>query len=284
MLRCTTLPGFFTFNKQLSNWAAGRYAITLNWGQKASPPKLYTRANMTTKIMHEETTGPMYNIWARFYDRTFGACVIERQRRAVEQLHLKPGDQILDLGVGTGMTIKYFPQDVDIIGMDLSEGMLEKAKRKCEKNDWQHVKLVQGDAMRPPFKDAGFDHALICHTISVVSDPARLLRWVAKLVKPGGQIVLLNHFRSTNRVMGWFERVTNPFWIKVGWRSDVALEEVLQNANLRMTYQFKPSVLDLWQIVVLEHDVPATAAKPASQPAAAEPAMPAGVQPQLAGV
>jgi len=204
--------------------------------------------------MREETTGPLYNMWSRFYDQTFGAFVIERQRRAVEQIPTRPGDKILDLGVGTGMTIKYFPRNVRIFGVDLSEGMLAKAQRKCRANDYNHVSLVQGNAMRPPFAENSFDHALICHTISVVSDPSCLLRWVSKLVKPGGHIVMLNHFRSTQPVMGWLERVTNPFWVKVGWRSDVALEDALRNANLHVSYQFKVGIVDLWQIVVMHQD------------------------------
>src|SRR5262249_17251200 len=107
------------------------------------------------------------------------------------------------------------------------------------------------DAMLPPFADGSFDHILICHTITVVSDPACLMRWAARLLKPGGTIVLLNHFQSTNPVVAWFERVLNPVFVKIGWRSGVAPEDVLRSTTLQVEYRFKMRMLDLWQIVVL---------------------------------
>jgi hypothetical protein len=70
-------------------------------------------------------------------------------------------------------------------------------------------------------------------------------------VKPGGQIVVLNHFQSTQPVVAWFERVLNPVFVKVGWRSDLSLEEVLRNSELQVEYRFKMHLMDLWQIVVL---------------------------------
>ncbi|MFG0248131.1 MAG: class I SAM-dependent methyltransferase [Phycisphaeraceae bacterium JB051] len=201
--------------------------------------------------MRERSTKPMYDIWSWFYNWTFGALVRSRQRRAVQQLPFKPGDRILDLGVGTGLTLKHYPTDVTVIGMDLSQGMIAKAKTVCEQRGYDHIKLVRGDGMYPPFAEHSFDHIIMCHTVTVVSDPARLLNWAAKIVKPGGRIVLANHFRSTNPVMGWLEKFTNPFWVKIGWRSDVALEDVLKGVDLHFEYHFKHRFMDLWQIVCL---------------------------------
>lgn len=211
--------------------------------------------------MREETTGPLYNLWAKFYDHTFGSIVTRRRFRAFEQLQLKPGDRVLDLGVGTGLVLPHFPRDVTVVGMDLSEGMLAKATRRCQTHDLKHCHLVQGDAMFPPFAEQSFDHVLICHTISVVSNPARLLEWAGRLVKPGGTIILLNHFQSTQPLVGWLEHILNPIFLKIGWRSDLPLEDVLRPNNLHVQYHFKMRVWDLWQIVVL---TPARAGKPAT--------------------
>jgi len=201
--------------------------------------------------MEEASTGRMYDVWAWFYDRTFGRLVTNRQRRAVLQLPLKPGEVVLDLGVGTGLTLGYYPKDVTIIGMDLSGGMLAKAATKKADLGLDDCLLIKADAMFPPFADQSFDHILISHTISVVSDPSRLVRWACRLVKPGGRIVLLNHFQSSQPVIAWFERVLNPIFVKIGWRSDLALEDVLRQSDLDVEYRFKTTAFDLWQIVVL---------------------------------
>ena len=148
------------------------------------------------KSMSEPITKKTYDIWAYFYDHSFGALVKERQVRAVEQLHLKPGDKVLDIGVGTGMTLPHYPKNVQIYGLDLSEGMLAKAHVRRVERNLDHVHLVRADAMLPPFAEASFDHVMITHTISVVSDPGKLIRWAQRLVKPGGSIVMLKIGRT----------------------------------------------------------------------------------------
>ncbi|MBI1337371.1 MAG: methyltransferase domain-containing protein [Phycisphaera sp.] len=203
--------------------------------------------------MTEAVTKPMYDIWSLFYDWTFGACVTRRQARAIEQLNmrLKPGDRVLDMGVGTGLMLRLYPKDITLVGMDLSEGMLNKADTRRRDAGYTHVELVRGDATKPPFAPRSFDHVVMCHTISVVSDPVRVLRWAAELVKDDGSVMLLNHFRSTNPVMGFLESATNPFFSRVGWKSDLELEPLIRQSPLHVEYIFKLSPLDLWKVVTL---------------------------------
>ncbi len=213
--------------------------------------------------MTESTTRKTYDIWSRIYDDTFGRLVARRQRLALEQFHLQPGDRVLDLGVGTGLTLQHYPKDIHIVGMDLSRGMLTKAADKLDQNGLTHCQLICGDAMLPPMREASFDHVMISHTISVVSQPAKLLQWARSLVKPGGRIVLLNHFNDNRSLIGKIERWLNPLCVKIGWRSDLTLEEAMGDVDLDVAYTFKMRRMDVWQIVVLhrpasdEHHDPA---------------------------
>ncbi len=217
--------------------------------------------------MTESGNSRVYDLWARVYDRTFGRLVHRRQIIALKQLRLSPGDRVLDIGVGTGLSLLEYPADVRVVGLDLSEGMLLKAADKTRREGLDHCTLVRADAMLPPFADASFDHIIISHTISVVSDPARLLAWATRLVKPEGRIVVLNHFRSGNPFIAWWEDRVNPICTRIGWRSDLCLEECLDGVAVDVSYRFKLNTIDFWQIVVLRHaDAPRHAAPPAAQP------------------
>ena len=222
------------------------YTAMLDTPTPADAPAYRTNASMA-----EPSTSKLYDLWAKFYDHSFGALVHKRQHRALKQIRHAPGDRVLDLGVGTGMTLEHYPRDLRVVGMDLSPGMLAKAYEKKQKLGLDHVELVLGNALQTPFADHSFDHVVISHTISVVSEPNKLLHEARRLVKPDGRIIVLNHFRSNQPVVGWVERVFNPVFVKIGWRSDLALEECLDGVGLRVLYHFKMSAVDVWQIVVL---------------------------------
>ena len=202
--------------------------------------------------MDEHTTSRIYDRFSVVYDKTFGRLVQRRQRIAIEQLGLEAGDRVLDLGVGTGLTIPMYPEDVTIVGLDLSWGMLEEARRRAleaGRKAW----VVQADALRPPLRPESFDHVLITHVISVVSDPAELLRRSAELTRRGGRIVLLNHFRAEHGPVASLEKAINPLCMKVGWRSDLSLAESLENVPLKVEKQIQLRRWDLWKIIVLRH-------------------------------
>ena len=95
---------------------------------------------------------------------------------------------------------------------------------------------------------------MVNFSFTFVSDPKKLLHWSKELIKPGGRIVVINHFQSTLSIIAWVEQILSPLFVKIGWRSDLALEEVLSSCNLRVDYRFKIGVIDFWQIMVLTND------------------------------
>ena len=95
-------------------------------------------------------------------------------------MNIANGELVLDLGIGTGQSLQFYPGCGKVIGVDLSNGMLREARRKIEEKSLSHATVFQADAMNLPFADDTFDHIFISHVISVVSDPIRLVREAAR--------------------------------------------------------------------------------------------------------
>lgn len=207
----------------------------------------------------EESNSRQYDAWAGIYDNTFGRLVRKRQRRAVAELDAKAGERVLDLGVGTGLTLPHYAKGVRVVGIDLSDGMLREADERVKKLGLDHIDLIRADAMHTPFADQSFDHILITHVISVVSNPERLLDEAARLLKPDGRIVVLNHFRSDKKLIAAIETMVNPLCMRIGWRSDLGTECMREHQGLRIDRQLQLTKIDLWKIFVLSKSPAASA-------------------------
>src|SRR5512138_1270084 len=126
--------------------------------------------------MQEASTKKIYDIHSVFYDATFGRLVRRRIERAIHHMNIGPGDRVLDLGIGTGVSLNYYPRHVRLVGIDLSSGMLREARKKIRERGLESTAVFQADALHLPFGDNSFDHVFISHVISVVSDPYRLVQ------------------------------------------------------------------------------------------------------------
>jgi len=220
--------------------------------------------------MQESSTRKIYDIHSIFYDATFGRLVRRRIARAISHMNMAPDDRVLDLGIGTGVSLNYYPKDRGrLVGIDLSSGMLREARKKIREQGRENASVFQADAMRLPFGDNTFDHVFISHVISVVSDPYRLVMEAQRVAKEGARIVIVNHFQSTNRFLAMLEKWLCPLCTKLGWRSDLALQDLVRRTGAEIDYRYKLESIDLWETVVMTNNKSAVAAVPIGQMIAA---------------
>jgi len=191
----------------------------------------------------------IYAYYSRVYDFIFKRWFFPRQQSAIQALHIGPGQRVLDLGVGTGFSLPLYPQHAQVVGVDLSSKMLREARKKVLREKLSHVDLMEMDASHLAFPDNTFDCVVVAFVISVVPDPLQVLAEIKRVSKPEGHIVIINHFQSQNKVMAQFEKWVSPLCTKIGWRSDLALDYLVQHADLQIDRKYSLNKIDLWKVV-----------------------------------
>ncbi len=202
-------------------------------------------------MMQEASTKLIYDFHSKFYDVTFGRLVRRRIATAIGHMNIGESDVVLDLGIGTGASLEYYPRRGKIIGIDLSAGMLVQAQKRINQRQLNNVTLYQANALELPFEDNSFDHVFISHVITVVSDPYKLIQEAQRVAKPQARIVIVNHFQSTNRFVALLEKWLCPLCTKLGWRSDLALNDLIARTGVEVDYRYKLESIDLWETVVI---------------------------------
>jgi phosphatidylethanolamine/phosphatidyl-N-methylethanolamine N-methyltransferase len=183
-------------------------------------------------MMQIETVKAAYRRYAGVYDAVFGPVLQPGRKAVVEALKLRSGDRVLEVGVGTGLSLPLYPRDVRITGIDVSREMLEKARLRVARRHLANVDgLLEMDAERMSFADASFDKVVAMYVVSVVERPARLLEELHRVCKPNGEIFLVNHIRSDNRFVAAVEKSLARFSNKLGFRPDFELRDMLSHAD-----------------------------------------------------
>ncbi len=184
--------------------------------------------------MDENAVRDAYRRWAPVYDYTFGFVSTAGRRHAVELINASTG-KVLEVGVGTGLSLPEYKSHLDITGIDLAPEMLEKARERVAAEGLKNVSgLREMDASDLQFPDASFDSVVAMYVITVVPDPEKVMRELARVVKPGGQVMLVNHFSQDDGVRGWVERRMAPFADLVGWHSVFDVSRVMVCEDLKL--------------------------------------------------
>ena len=204
--------------------------------------------------MDIEAVGVSYARWAPVYDRTFGAVTNVGRRRAVAHINAR-GGSVLEVGVGTGLSLAHYDAGVAVTGIDFSAEMLAKARDKVSSQGLKNVvALRQMDARFLDFPDASFDTVAAMHVLSVVPEPERVMSEIARALKPGGRVVITNHFKRETGPLATVERIAAPLSNVLGWHSDFELNRVLGEPSLSVELKAKLPPMGLMTFLVLTKD------------------------------
>jgi phosphatidylethanolamine/phosphatidyl-N-methylethanolamine N-methyltransferase len=185
-------------------------------------------------VMDAASVRHAYRRWAPIYDFTFGLIAETGRKHAVQIINRRKG-RVLEVGVGTGLSLPCYGSHLRITGIDLSPEMLAKAREKVERKGLDHViGLHEMDAGALAFPDESFDTVVAMYVMTVVPDPERVMRELERVCAPGGEVILVNHFSQEEGLRGWFERRLAPFGDLLGWRPVFGLDQVLVCEDLRL--------------------------------------------------
>jgi phosphatidylethanolamine/phosphatidyl-N-methylethanolamine N-methyltransferase len=184
-----------------------------------------------------EAVREAYRRWAGIYDSVFGGVSAAGRRRAVGVVNrlAAPGGllRVLEVGVGTGLALPHYRRDIEVVGIDLSREMLERARARVARERLAHVRgLLEMDAERMAFRDGTFDVAVAMFTASVVPDAKRLFAEMARVVRRDGTLLFVNHFAVESGLRWWLERSMAPLARMLGWHPDFKLTDLLDPAQV----------------------------------------------------
>lgn len=191
----------------------------------------------------------IYSELSHLYDRLFTNVFADRIHHVIHSLALPEGSSVLEVGIGTGLSVEAYPHDCNVIGVDLATEMLEKAKEKIKGQGLGHIRVQQMDALALEFPDSSFDYTTAFHVISVVPDARRFLAEMVRVTKPGGHIVIINHFRSENQLLSAMDTLIEPITRRLGWHT-LDFHETVAGFPLVIEKNYKESQFSLFTILV----------------------------------
>ena len=190
-----------------------------------------------------------YEFWAPAYDFIFDWIFAPGREAAIKHLELTREHSVLEVGIGTGLNLPLYPATCRLTGIDLSQEMLDKAVERVQTLAMPNVTLKVMDATSLDFGDDEFDRAIATYTISAVPDPVAVLREMRRVVKPGGVLVILNHFRSERRATGLFEDFVAPLCTRLGWKSNLPMKPLLERVGLTPELITTVNMFNGWRLV-----------------------------------
>lgn len=192
----------------------------------------------------------LYAEFAPLYDKVFGKIFYSRLERVIEDLQIPRGAKVLEVGAGTGTSFPAYPAHCQVTGVDLAPDMLTRARQKIAENGWNHIRVLEMNALALDFPENSFDYVMAFHVVTVVPDPVAMINEAKRVCKPGGKIVIVNHFTSDVPLLGLVTRSLDPVTRWLGWRTDLKLKPFIASTNLSVERIYKITKGSLYTVLV----------------------------------
>jgi len=191
----------------------------------------------------------VYSEYAGIYDRVFGKVFQASRESVVRGLDIAPRERVLEVGVGTGLCLPLYPAHCEITAIDFSQGMLDIAAQRVATLGLANVKLQHMDAANMAFADDSFDIVVAAYVVTAVPDYRQVMREMVRVSRPGGRIVLLNHFTQDSKIIAAVEKAIAPLCTRLGFRTDLSVADVLNGWPLLAQRHERLMPLRMWRLI-----------------------------------
>lgn len=189
----------------------------------------------------------IYKFWSKRYDKYVDPRWKFDRQKAIDSLQIKTGEQILEIGVGTGLNLPYYPAGCMVTGIDISEEMLKMA---AQKKVPANVKLIPADAKKLSFPDYSFDKALMTYMLRVSPQPQQVLQEVSRVVKKGGLLCIVDRFKGKS-IFSWLQ---NPFFFLIGGGWSYDIRQLITKTSWKKIHDEPFGIKRNTRLIVLKND------------------------------
>jgi phosphatidylethanolamine/phosphatidyl-N-methylethanolamine N-methyltransferase len=194
----------------------------------------------------------LYTFYSPFYEYIFGKILGPGRRQAFNYVPRSPHQKVLEIGVGPGNTLDFYPPKTRFTGIDISRAMIDQARKKAvHLNSGSRFNFHVMDASHLDFPDNYFDLVMAAYVITTVQDPHKVCREIHRVVKPGGQIIAVNHTRSQNgSLWGRVEDVMAPVFVRIGFTTDLDVIRVMKDVGISVQKTIPCNLLNSGRIIM----------------------------------
>jgi phosphatidylethanolamine/phosphatidyl-N-methylethanolamine N-methyltransferase len=196
----------------------------------------------------------IYDSYSSFYDVLFGRVFQEGRTHsaAIVNENAAYKAQVLEVGLGTGLSLPLYREDLNITGIDISEKMLQKARKRIEVNDIKtNIEICTMDASELKFANSSFDFVVAMYVASVVPDLNKFLQEISRVCKTYGEIIIVNHFTSENKFLRSVEKKLAGLESLVGFNSNVSTDAILNYEKFKLVASQDINLFGYWKLLHL---------------------------------
>lgn len=205
-------------------------------------------------MLDQQTILKAYRRNARLYNAYFGWILNPGRRTAVELTDCRRGSRILEVGVGTGLSLPLYPEEVKVVGIDMSPEMLEQAKEMVAELGLKQVESLEiMNAEEMTFPDNSFDCVVAMHVATVVPNREKFAREIQRVCKPGGRIIIANYFHQPGTWPGYFSDKLSAASKYIGFTPTITLEQFLAETGMQPTNKVSVNLFNIWSVLIFEN-------------------------------